>query len=393
MPRSQKIPTYRLHRPSGQARVIIDGRHVYLGPYGSEESKAEYDRLVRKLLTERTAAELEAKVQLSTDLTVAELAAAYLNFARTYYVKHDRLTPEFDHIRSALQPVIQRHGEELVTAFGPLKLKAIRQAWIDEKLVRGQINKRVGRIRRMFAWGVEEELVPTNILVALRTIKGLRAGRSGASEGKKVLPVPDEHVDAIRPHVARQVWAMIELQRLTGMRPGEVCVMRTGDITMSGRVWEYRPLEHKMEHVEKDRLIHIGPRAQEIVKPWLRANFEEFLFSPREAMAERSERRRASRKTPVQPSQRDRCKKRPERAPGERYTRASYGHAIALACRKAKVPHWTPNQIRHTVGTKVRREMGLEASQVVLGHSRADVTQVYAERNAELARQAMERLG
>jgi hypothetical protein len=37
--------------------------------------------------------------------------------------------------------------------------------------------------------------------------------------------------------------------------------------------------------------------------------------------------------------------------------------------------------------------MGLEASQVVLGHAHADVTQVYAERNAELAKQAMERLG
>ena len=57
------------------------------------------------------------------------------------------------------------------------------------------------------------------------------------------------------------------------------------------------------------------------------------------------------------------------------------------------MPRWSPNQLRHTVGTKVRHEMGLEASQVVLGHSRADVTQVYAERNTDLAKQAMETLG
>lgn len=41
-------------------------------------------------------------------------------------------------------------------------------------------------------------------------------------------PVPDAHVDAIKDHVSEQVWAMIELLRLTGMRPGEVCAMRTG---------------------------------------------------------------------------------------------------------------------------------------------------------------------
>src|SRR3954447_6921496 len=94
MPRRQAIPTYRLHKPSGQARVIIDGRHVYLGPHGSDDSKVEYERRVRKLLTDRQAAEMEAKVRVSNDLTVAELAAAYLKFARGYYVKRGRPTPE-----------------------------------------------------------------------------------------------------------------------------------------------------------------------------------------------------------------------------------------------------------------------------------------------------------
>lgn len=393
MPRRQSVPSYRLHKPSGQARVIIDGRHVYLGPYGSDESKAEYERVVRKLLTDRAAAELEAKVQVSTDLTVAELVAAYLEFARGYYVKHGRQTPEYDHIRSAVDPVVRRHGDELVTAFGPLKLKAIRQWWIDEGHVRVQINKRVGRIRRMIAWGVEEELVPPNVLVALRAIKGLRAGRSAAAEPKKVRPVPDADVDAVRPHVAPQVWAMIELQRLAGMRPNEVCVMRTGDITMSGGVWEYRPIEHKMEHAERDRVVYFGPRAQQVLKPWLRTNLEEFLFSPREVMAARYAERRARRKTPVQPSQRDRSKPRPARKPADRYIEASYYRAIARACLKAGVPHWSPNQLRHSAATRVRRELGLEAAQVVLGHAAADVTQIYAERNAELARRAMERLG
>ena len=44
------IPAYSHHKPSGQARVIIDGRSVYLGRYDSSESKAEYERVVRKTL-------------------------------------------------------------------------------------------------------------------------------------------------------------------------------------------------------------------------------------------------------------------------------------------------------------------------------------------------------
>jgi hypothetical protein len=196
------VLAYRLHKPSGQARVIIDGRHVYLGPYGSEESKAEYERLVRKLLTDRTAAELEARVQVSTDLTIAALIASYLAFAKTDYVKNGRETQEFVHICSALRPIREQHGYELVTGFGPLKLKAIRRQWIEAGMVRSQINKRVGRVRRCFAWGVEEELVPVQILEALRAIKGLRQGRCEAREGRKVLPVPDAF--RRRPPAVRQ---------------------------------------------------------------------------------------------------------------------------------------------------------------------------------------------
>ena len=50
------VPSYRLHKPSGQARVIIDGEHIYLGPYGSPESHEKYARLIaERAVTTRTA--------------------------------------------------------------------------------------------------------------------------------------------------------------------------------------------------------------------------------------------------------------------------------------------------------------------------------------------------
>ncbi len=45
----------------------------------------------------------------------------------------------------------------------------------------------------------------------------------------------------------------------------------------------YRPVEHKTEHFEKDRIIAIGSRAQEILRPYL-ATDELFCFSPAESL-------------------------------------------------------------------------------------------------------------
>jgi integrase len=393
MARNKGIPAYGHHVGRNLARVVINGKHIYLGPYGSPESKAKYEQIVRKYLTGRAAAEMKERAEISTDLRVVELVRDYLAFARGYYVKNGLPSAEYMHIYSALTPVREKYGEDLITTFGPLKLKAIRTEWVNAGFVRGQINKRVGRIRRMVAWGVEEEKVPAGVLHALKAVKGLKKGRSEAKEGKKVLPVREAFVDAVKPHVSRQVWAMIQIQRYSGMRPTEVCVMRTIDVNTAGRSWEYKPIENKMEHHDRDRVIQLGPDAREVLKEWLRTDVEAFLFSPREAMAERWADQRSKRKTPVQPSQVNRKKRRPNRAPGDRYTNRSYARAIRKACVLANVPHWAPNMLRHLVATKVRREKGLEAAQAVLGHARADVTQIYAERDKELARDTMEEMG
>lgn len=91
------------------------------------------------------------------------------------------------------------------------------------------------------------------------------------------------------------------------------------------------------------------------------------------------------------PSQR---KRKPKgRRLNDFYSKDAYITAIGRACKRAGVPPWRPNQLRHTSGTRVRKELGLEAAQVWLGHSKADVTQIYAERNLGLARKVAARFG
>jgi integrase len=114
-----------------------------------------------------------------------------------------------------------------------------------------------------------------------------------------------------------------------------------------------------------------------------------YLFSPRLAVAELHAKRTANRKTPKYPSHMKRNatvkQSKPKRKPAGKYTVTAYDHAVARAAKRAGVPHWAPIQLRHTFATEVREDHGLEAAQVLLGHSRADVTQIYAERNEALA--------
>jgi hypothetical protein len=60
---------------------------------------------------------------------------------------------------------------------------------------------------------------------------------------------------------------------------------------------------------------------------------------------------------------------------------------------KAAIPRWSPNQLRHSAATELRSKFGLEIAQIVLGHSRADVTQIYAERDLAKAAQVVREVG
>jgi hypothetical protein len=80
MPRKRNhVPAYRLHKPSGQARVIINGEHIYLGRYGSPESREKFARLIAELAVTPRSAPASPDVRgCIQELTVNEvLAAAY----------------------------------------------------------------------------------------------------------------------------------------------------------------------------------------------------------------------------------------------------------------------------------------------------------------------------
>lgn len=403
MPRRNRVPTYRLHKPSRQAVVTLGGKDYYLGRHGSAVSRREYARLIG----EWSAAGGQAPEPPGTPVTVSALVARYFRHAARYYEGSN----EAANIMAACKPLRRLYGSTTAAEFGPRGLRAVQDAMIREGWTRAYVNRACSRIRRVFRWGVGQELVPAATWHALRAVDPLRKGRSAAKEAPPVLPVDPAAVEAVLPHLGRVVAAMVELQRLTGMRPGEVCILRPRDVDTSGAVWTYRPFHHKTEHHGRDRVVFIGPKGQDVLRRFLVRPPEAFCFSPAESEADRLAERHARRQTPESCGNRPGTnrKRQPRRKPGERYTPDTYRRRVWRGCdlahpapegtagealaRWRQAHRWNPHQLRHLAATELRRQFGLEVAQVVLGHARADVTQVYAERDEAKAREAMAKVG
>ena len=403
------IPKYRRHKASGQAVVTLNGDDFYLGPHGSKVSRLEYDRVVGEWIQNGR----RSRRGNACDLAVVEVINAYRKFADVYYVKNGQRTREAEIITHTLKRFVQPlYGRVAAIEFGPCALKNVREKMIEAGHSRGVINKNVDRIRRMFRWAASEEMVPVTVFQSLSTVPGLRKGRTTAREPKPVLPVEESLVEATLPYLPKIVADMVRFERLTGCRPSEVCQLRPGDLDRTRAVWAYRPGSHKTEHHDRERIIFIGPKAQEVILPYLLRDAAAYCFSPAESMQEMRDARHSTRRTPLHYGNRPGTnrKARPQRAPKVQYTKDSYARAIRRGVDKANksiledakefqidnpalLAYWAPNRLRHAAGTEIRHQFGLEGAQVVLGHAKADVTQVYAERDMALAAEIMQKIG
>ena len=91
MPKTN-IPTYRLHKASGQAFVELDGRRFYLGKHGSKSSREEYERRIAEYLA--NGRQLPPTLT-KTGTTCQELAVRFLEWAQEHFMSQPR---SFAHI-------------------------------------------------------------------------------------------------------------------------------------------------------------------------------------------------------------------------------------------------------------------------------------------------------
>lgn len=403
------VPKYRRHKQSGQAIVTLNGRDYLLGPWGTKASRVKYDRLVAEWLDR----DRQPLLGAGTGLSVAELSSRYWLYAAKKHVRDGEPTAELFKVKTALKHLLRLYEQHPAAEFAPSHLKVVRQSMIDAGWSRNYVNSQVSMLVRMFKWAVCEGLVPAAVHTALALVSGLRRGESTARETGKVRGVDDATVQATLPFLSPIARAMIELQLATGCRPGELCIIRPADIDRSGDVWEYAPLVHKAQHLDRDRVICIGPKGQDILRPYLLRAADACCFSPKESAAWHRNERRAARKTPlscgnVAGSNR---KRRPRRSPRDKFDVASYRRTIHYACDLAfpapediandpqavetwQSDHrWSPHQLRHTAATRIRKEFDIEAAKAVLGHSATNVTGIYAEVDRQRAVQVARMIG
>ena len=428
---TKRVPAYRLHKASDQAMVTLNCVDHYLGPFGSEESRAKYDRLLSEWLSAGRYLAPVSPAGTTPSIAVNDLILRFWEHIASYYRRPDGTpTSEPAHFRGVLKLTRRLYGSTAAIEFGPSRLRAVRQAMIDRGWSRRHINHQVRRLTMMFKFAGAQELLPASVYEQLRLVEGLKRGRSTAREMPRKLPADPRLIDVVRPFVSRQVWTMIQLQLLCGCRPGEIVILRGSELDRRGTTWKYRPEQHKTAHHGRSKTIYLGPRAQQLLQPFLEGRDPEaFVFSASDADVEHRARKHAARQTPMSCGNRPgtNVKRRRTRPIRACYNEESYARAITRACRLAFPPppelaskripgkkgtrnetdaewrtrlgaeqwnevvawrrshHWHPHQLRHNAATNIRAEFGIEAARLILGNSSIPMAELYAEANEQKA--------
>lgn len=348
----RSVPGRRLHKASGLAVVTLNGHDHYLGDYADPASKRKYDEMIARWLA-------GGRRPLHRPRgdgwpTVGEVAAAYVEWARAYYLKRGEVTRYGLRVVLAMTRLAGVYGSVSAADFGGRELETFRShvagmpGQNGRAKCRATVEESAVIVRKAFRWAVNRGLVPAERWMEMKAVERLPRGRSGLREGRKVGPAPADAVADVLGRVTPMARAILELMAVTGMRPCEACGMTGAALDRSGAVWKYRvdPEVNKTEHHGKERVVAIGPRGQEILGPWVEK----------------------AGQGPVFPGKGGGC-----------YTPDNLYQLVWNWCRRLGVEAWHPNQLRHSVGTAVRRAHGLDGAQVVLGHAKADVTQCYAD--------------
>lgn len=381
-------PAYRRRSGTHYAQVSLTDsqtvarKNYYLGRWGSPESKERYYALLAEW--EAGGRRLPESSPRTKGTAIAALLAAYLQDMSTKYS-----ASYLGELRMDARIIVRHAGRLDADEFGPNELRSIRhtttypdtgrRAW-----TRQGANRFGRRVIAIWKWGVSRGLVRAETYAALNTLEPLRMGVGVDAE--QVVPVDEATIEATLAELSPPLSAMVRLQLLTGMRPGEVVQMRACDLDTRAQPWSYRPQHHKTGHLGKSKTIYFGPRGQEIVSGFLSEAGVGFLFC---YLGETP-----SRTKPID-------WRIMERHP---YSVASYRRAVERACDRANIaaggstslraiPRWTPHQLRHTYATRVRAEYGAEQARAALGHAHLRTTEIYAEIDSASVKRMALRIG
>ena len=181
---------------------------------------------------------------------------------------------------------------------------------------------------------------------------------------------------------------MVKLQDLTGARPQEVVACRPCEVDKSGDVWVYQPRSHKTAHLDRGKVFVFGqggaaalarPRSRDLL---LRAGGDlglELRAAPAAGcVGSQLERRRVEG---------------PEAGPGAALHPAQLSQGYPARLPKGGHPGLVAPAAAAHAGHADPPGVRLEAAMAVPGHAGTKITEIYAERDLELAMRIMREIG
>ena len=376
------------------AYVVLSGQRIYCGTWGSQEAQ---DKFQHELNTWVARGRVPIPATPPEDLTVAEVADAYLTYCEDYYTTSPKSS--MDRVRHAINNMTALYARLPIAQFSGIHLLALRETMLNKRCKTDEnkpalglfvINYRIRAIKAMIGWAVSRGLCPPNVKALCDPVENLKAGRCAARVPRKVEPVSEDAVTATKKHLNPTLCALIDLQLITGARPGELVALKRSDITVVDEtLWEVELTQHKTAYRAKRRVVMFGPKAINVLRPFMfRAKRDGYLFPAADSMTARIQAARKHRR----PNQLKNTPKTKRRL-GDHYTVESYRRAIARACVEAEIDTWHPHMLRHAAATRLRKQADLEAVRVILGHGDRDTSATYAERDIEAARRIARKLG
>lgn len=348
------VPKPRQHK----GRSVVDcyfgeqRRTVTLGAWGSKEADTEYRKLVTQLMSSAPAVPRPRAGDPADGFTVAEALLLYTQHIDAHYRKPDgtpTVTPA--DIKITLGYLKRLFAGLPLSQFDVPEFKAVRKAMIDDGRVRKQVNKRASQVRSWVKWCVEAQLpVAVGALGRLQAVRSLTHGRDGVKDGARRGPADPAAVAALLPHLPPAVAAAVQLIRLTGARPSEILNATAGELDTTKGVWELRPTYHKGTWRGSDRVLYLGPAAQDVARPWLTA----------------CEGRDPG--NPLLPTRN-----------GTLYDHRTAGYAIRRAAERSGLPGFTLYALRHLRAVELREQFGPDHVRATLGHAALDMSDHYSK--------------
>ena len=341
----RKLPKYCHHRPTNQAYVTLPlgkgkRKMIYLGVFNSRDSLAKYDKVVGEWLATK-----EAPADDDV-LKVRDVAERFTSHQESI-LNQDKMY----NVGNAMKLLVELYGTRPASEFDGLLFEQYRTRLIDDNRSRSYSKRLLRIVRECFKWALKYRHIASDQYTSICTVDPLT---SKEAPTKVVEPANDGDVDATMPLLSADFQDMIRFLRATGCRPGEARLLQVGDVDREN--WLFKPAKHKTSHRGKSRVIPIPSSARALLLPRLLRPADAYVFGADDG--ERAYHKRAL-----------------ARAIDRAIVRINHERSDADL---PPMDHWHPYQLRHARATEVREQYGVEVAQVILGHSRIDMTQHYA---------------